>query len=135
MMTFVGALVGEGASHWVTSVGRYVACAILAGVAVHMFVGALRGEDRRAGKGDPTIGWSLVVLALATSLDALAVGVGYGLVANVNVLLPSVVIGLVAGVMTLAGLLLGKRIAGKIGSKAEFLGAAILGVLAIQQLL
>lgn len=100
-----------------------------------MFMGALKGEDRRAGKGDPTIGWSLAALALATSLDALAVGVGYGLVAKAQVLLLSGVIGVVAGMMTLVGLLLGRRIADRIGSKAEFLGAAILGVLAIQQLL
>jgi len=134
MMTFGGALAGEGASQWLTSVGRYVACAILAGVAAHMFVSALKGEERRAGEGDPTIGWSLAALALATSLDALAVGGGYGLVTKVEVLLPSVVIGVVAGVMTLGGLLLGRQIAGRIGSKAEFLGAAILAGLAIRQL-
>ena len=134
MMTFAGALIGEGASEWLSSVGRYVAAGLLGGVAIHMFVGALKREEASSRYGDPTMGWSLVVLSIATSLDALAVGVGLGLVSKVEVLGPSVVIGVVAGVMTLGGLFLGRRLATRIGSKAEFLGAVILAALAVKQL-
>ena len=134
MMTFAGALIGERASLWLTSVGPYIAAAILAAVAVHMLLGALKGKEDPSRYGDPTVAWSLVALSLATSLDALAVGVGFGLVAEVEVLLPSVTIGVAAGLMTIGGLLLGKRLAARIGTKAEFLGAAILAALAIKQL-
>ena len=133
MMTLAGALVGSGISTLVASVGKYISCAILAAVAGHMFFAALKGENHPSRDRDPTRGWSLVALSLATSLDALAVGVGYGLV-EAKALEPSVVIGVVAGLMTFVGLRLGLRLASKLGAKAEFLGATILAILAVRQL-
>ena len=134
MMTFLGALLGDRISSFVAGAGKFLACALLGAVAVHMFISALKGADHSSKRDDPTKGWSLVGLSVATSLDALAVGAGYGLI-EAKVFLPSVVIGIVAGLMTLAGLPLGRRLHGRLGNKAEFLGAAILAALALRQLL
>lgn len=68
---------------------------------------------------------NLTVLAIATSIDALAVGVSF-YVLKTNILLASILIGLVAFILSFLGIIIGKKI-GKIFSKnAERLGGAIL---------
>ena len=67
------------------------------------------GDDQP--RADPTRGWSLVVLSVATSIDALAVGLSLAMV-EISVWMPALVIGLVAGAGTLVGLHLGRIIGG-----------------------
>jgi putative Mn2+ efflux pump MntP len=83
---------------------------------------------------DPTRGWSLYALAIATSLDALVVGFSLalkGMDGFSAIWLPCVVIGVVAAVMSLAGVLLGQYVGKTIGRPAEFLGALVLIALAV----
>jgi putative Mn2+ efflux pump MntP len=74
---------------------------------------------------DPTRGWSLIVLSVATSIDALVVGVSLAL-RGAEIWLSSVVIGLVAAAMALAGIAIGRRIGEYLGRWAEVAGAAVL---------
>lgn len=76
---------------------------------------------------DPTSGKPLLILAVATSIDALAVGLSFSLL-NVPVWGPSAVIGVVCAILTLAGLYLGQRLAkaALFGSRAELLGGCVL---------
>jgi len=76
---------------------------------------------------DPTRGWSLVVLSVATSLDALVVGFSLELRSpGVSIWWPSVVIGVVAAAMAMAGIVIGKTMGEKLGPWAEILGAIVL---------
>jgi len=76
---------------------------------------------------DPTRGWSLVVLSVATSLDALVVGFSLELRSpGVSIWWPSVVIGVVAAAMALVGIVVGKHMGKKLGPWAEILGAIVL---------
>jgi putative Mn2+ efflux pump MntP len=75
--------------------------------------------------GDPTRGLALVALSVATSLDALAVGVTFA-VLGVKILVPVVVIGLVATAMTALGMLIGRRVGRAFGKKAQLLGGIVL---------
>ncbi|MFH0962832.1 MAG: manganese efflux pump MntP family protein [Planctomycetota bacterium] len=134
MMTFLGALSGEGLSAFVQSVASYVSCALLALVSAHMLLSAFKSRPSDTPRPDATRGLSLVVLSVATSLDAFAVGVTYGLSGSA-ILVPSILIGGVAGLMTFAGLFLGRRIHARIDARPEILGAVILAVLAVKQLL
>jgi putative Mn2+ efflux pump MntP len=74
---------------------------------------------------DPTRGLSLVVLSIATSLDALAVGLSFGAL-GVRILVPSLVIGLTAGALTVVGMLVGHRVGRRFGRKAEIVGGIVL---------
>ena len=76
---------------------------------------------------DPTRGMRLVVLSVATSIDALAVGFSLAAL-NVSIVLPVIIIGVVALVFTYVGLILGNRVlsSGKLGKKAELLGGVVL---------
>ena len=70
---------------------------------------------------------NLVMLAIATSIDALAVGVSFALTDNVDIWLSSAIIGIVAFVLSFAGVLAGSRI----GSRFEKYSACIGGIVLI----
>jgi putative Mn2+ efflux pump MntP len=67
----------------------------------------------------------LVTLSVATSIDALAVGLSMAML-GVEIWLPSVVIGVVAAALTTVGLLLGNRLGGRCGFWAELAGGCVL---------
>ena len=68
---------------------------------------------------------NLIVLAIATSIDALAVGVSFSLI-NVNILQSSLIIGVVAFIFSFLGILIGKKIGNLLSKNAERIGGIIL---------
>jgi len=97
----------------------------------------LESFDRGGGssfRGDPTRGLTLVGLSIATSIDALAVGLGLG-VLHESILYPSMIIGLVAGAFSVAGMELGRNIGVMLSRKMEAAGGVILIVIGTKILL
>ena len=76
----------------------------------------------------------LTLLAIATSIDAFAVGVTYAVLKE-EVLIPIIIIGVVAFIFTLIGIYLGKKIGDYFGDKFEILGGVVLILLGIRILL
>jgi len=76
----------------------------------------------------------LVILSVATSLDALAIGLSLALL-RVSIWYPSVVIGVVTGLMSLFGILLGQRFSRKFGKRAAEIGGVLLILIGIRILL
>ena len=74
---------------------------------------------------DPTRGWSLLLLSLATSIDALVVGISLGLKGHA-IWQASIFIGLGAALMAILGVTIGKRAGKAFGRKAEFIGAVVM---------
>jgi len=127
LMPLVGWLAGRTVVERISEYDHWVAFGLLLVVGVRMIYESLgAGEDGggRAG-GDPTRGWTLLVLSVATSIDALAVGMSLGLL-RTPILYPSAVIGVVAFGMTMAGMLAGRRLALLFGRKVELVGGLIL---------
>jgi putative Mn2+ efflux pump MntP len=105
---------------------HWIAFALLAFVGSHMIREAFSGEDgEKHRKKDPTKGASLVMLSLATSIDALAIGLSLSLL-KISIWYPAFFIGITAGLFTLAGMHIGSRI----GSMTRFshYGEAIGGI-------
>jgi putative Mn2+ efflux pump MntP len=114
-MTFVRFI--EGYDHW-------IAFGLLAYVGGKMVKESFdKGDDLEEGV-DPTRKWSLVMLAVATSIDALAVGLSMAML-KVPIFYPSIVIGLVAAGMTALGLALGCRL-NTWGKRMELVGGLVL---------
>jgi putative Mn2+ efflux pump MntP len=65
------------------------------------------------------------MLSIATSIDALAVGLSFGVLAR-EVFFPALIIGVVSCAMTLVGIFLGRRLKAGFGGYAEILGGLIL---------
>ena len=82
----------------------------------------------------PRCGLTLVLLAFATSIDALAVGFSLGLV-GVTIWYPAVVIGVVTGMISWLGIFLGNRLGQKLGKRMEIIGGIVLILIGIRILL
>lgn len=85
---------------------------------------------RAARRRDPTRGWSLIALSIATSLDALVVGFSLSLRGATGIWWPCLTIGLVAGLMSLTGVIAGQHLGRALGKPAELAAAAVLILLA-----
>jgi putative Mn2+ efflux pump MntP len=124
LMPIAGYLAGRTVSGYIGGIDHWVAFGLLSCVGGKMLWESRREHGGRA-RADPTRGWRLVTLAVATSLDALAVGLSLAML-RVSVWMPSVVIGLVAAALTAVGIGFGKRLGARLGRWAEALGGAVL---------
>jgi putative Mn2+ efflux pump MntP len=130
LMPVLGWAAGSALSGAIASFDHWLAFGLLAVVGVRMLRSARRFEARpREGADDPSRGFSLLALSTAVSIDALAVGLGLGMM-RVRIWTPSVVIGLVAAAMSLVGIVLGNRLHARYGRIAEAVGGVILIVIA-----
>ena len=128
-MPVVGWAAGATLEPYIASFDHWIAFILLMVVGVRMLI---PGDSSRAMQlDDPSRGLMLLTLAIATSIDALAVGLSLAML-NVNVWLPSIAIGVVAAGMSLVGIFLGSRLQVRLGRKAEILGGLILIFIAIR---
>lgn len=124
LMPIIGWLAGQGIAAMVAAWDHWIAFGLLVLIGVRMIYEAI-DKETTAEDRDPTRGLSLVLLSIATSIDALAVGFSLSVI-GVSIWFPALIIGLVAGTLTLVGMLLGGRIGSRWGPRVEILGGVIL---------
>lgn len=127
LMPVLGWSLGVKVREHVAAYDHWLAFALLALVGGKMIKEALTSDNTdETLRQDPTRGVSLVVLSVATSLDALAVGFSISLLDS-SIALAAVIIGLTALVFTVIGLQAGKRIASaRVSQVTEILGGGVL---------
>jgi putative Mn2+ efflux pump MntP len=108
----------------IANLDHWIAFGLLAFIGGRMVKSGV-GDVEESKPGDPSRGFSLVMLSVATSLDALAVGISIGML-RVSVWYPAAVIGIVAAAMTLAGIKLGCRLGFRFGQRMEVVGGFVL---------
>ncbi len=109
LMPVIGWALGRQLSLYFSRYNHWVALALLSFIGCKMLWEAGARHESSA-KGDPTRGLMLVTLSLATSIDALAVGVSMALL-GVSVWMPSVVIGLITATLSAVGIRFGGALA------------------------
>jgi putative Mn2+ efflux pump MntP len=124
LMTLLGWLAGSAVAQFISTFDHWVAFALLAYVGVTMIRSGLRPE-MASYQTNPSKGNMLVMLSVATSLDAMAVGLSMAFL-NVSILYPALVIGLVTFGLSIAALFLGNRLGEKFGKKMEVIGGIVL---------
>jgi len=124
VMPLVGWLAGSGLRQHIVGVSHWVAFGLLTVVGGRMLVEAFRLEpgERKTAQFDAS---SLLLLSIATSVDALAVGVTLGLL-HEAIIIPVVVIGAVTFVLSLAGVYVGDRLGHVFEGKVEIAAGLIL---------
>ena len=124
-MPLVGWLLGTGVSQYIEAVDHWIAFALLAAIGGKMAWEAIRGgEDGEEAPPDLSAR-RLCLLAIATSIDALAVGVSMAFM-RVDILLSAAVIGVVAFALSVVGGLMGRRLGGLFQRRAELVGGLVL---------
>lgn len=126
LMPMLGWLGGIAVRRYYSAIDHWIAFGLLVLVGGKMLsegISGIGGESSAAI--DPTSGWSLVVLSVATSIDALAVGLSLAMVGS-TIVIPAVVIGIVASCFTTCGMVLGRRLGFLWGKRAELIGGLIL---------
>jgi manganese efflux pump family protein len=125
LMPIIGWAAGKAVYRYISEFDHWVAFGLLAFVGGRMFWGAMHKDADIEPDNDPTSGWALVILSVATSLDALAVGLSLAMVGS-TIIVPAIVIGIVAAAFTITGMLLGQQIGSLWGKRIEALGGIIL---------
>jgi len=134
LMPLIGWAAGTAVYKYIADFDHWVAFGLLSLVGGRMILGSFRGdEEARAGR-DPTSGWDLVILSVATSIDALAIGLSLAMIGS-RILFPALVIGVVAGVITILGMVLGRKIGALWGRRVEAGGGVVLIAIGIRILL
>ena len=123
-MPLLGWFLGSGIAEHMERVGHVIAFALLALIGGRMIYEALHPEEAGA-RGVGLTAPRLALLAVATSIDALAAGVSMAFM-EVNILLSALVIGVVAFALSVLGGLAGRRLGGLFRKRAEIAGGLVL---------
>ncbi len=130
LMTFLGWLAGSTIAGYISAVDHWVALALLAFVGIRMIRSGLDPENN-LHKTDPSRGGTLIVICIATSIDAMAVGIGLAML-KTEIIFPSLIIAVVTLGLSLFGLLAGNSLGEKFGKRMEILGGLILLSIGLQ---
>jgi len=124
LMPIIGWFAGLWLEKLVKDFDHWVAFGLLAFVGGHMIHESFH-DDAGRKPADPTRGMRMVTLCVATSIDALAVGMSLAML-GVTIWYPSVVFGVVTGTLSLLGIYLGNRLRAVWGTRMELVGGLIL---------
>jgi putative Mn2+ efflux pump MntP len=125
-MTLAGWLAGDRLLAVIRSFDHWVAFGLLALIGGRMIWESVRKSGaEKACRPDRTQGHRLIVLSVATSIDALAVGLSLGVV-RTGIVYPAAIIGLASFGLTVAGARLGPVLGRLAGKRAELVGGLIL---------
>jgi len=124
LLPILGWLFGNTIEPLVKGFDHWVAFGLLAFVGIRMIRSGLSKEEEESLK-DPSRGWTMVMLSIAVSIDALAIGLSLAFL-GVTIWTPALVIGLVTGALSLIGLRMGNSFGKRFGKPVEILGGLVL---------
>lgn len=132
LMPAIGYFLGGAFGQYITAFDHWVAFGLLALIGGNMIKESFSGEC----PADGSLGIRVMLpMAIATSIDALAVGVTFGLLPDVNIVVAVVLIGIITFVMSAFGVKIGNVFGSRWKSRAEFFGGVILVLLGLKILL
>lgn len=136
LMPLAGWLIGQNLVGWASRFGPLIAFGLLFFIGGKMCYESFRHNASQECREcqDPTRGFKLIILSVATSLDALGVGFSLGVLGR-GLFVAAVWIGLIAGMMTWAAMKLGNRLSEKFGKHMERVGGLILMAIAVKLLI
>ncbi|MGI5917980.1 MAG: manganese efflux pump MntP family protein, partial [Anaerolineae bacterium] len=125
LMPVAGWLGGLSFREFIASFDHWIAFGLLAFIGGKMIYEAVKGGDECESQIDPSRLSLLLVLSIATSIDALAAGLSFS-VLNVSITGPVIAIGVITAAISFAGVYLGRRCGTVLQSRAQIVGGLIL---------
>ena len=132
LMPIIGYMLGKGFENVVANIDHWIAFILLAGIGANMIKEAFSDESDKVN--DNIDVKTMILLAIATSIDALAVGITFAFL-KVNLILAISLIGIVAFALSVIGTKIGNRLGDKYGNKACLVGGVILILMGIKILI
>lgn len=133
IMPLIGWLCSAWCGVQIADYDHFIAFGLLAFIGGKMLLEAI--AEKEESKPIDINNWrTLIGLAIATSIDALAVGVTYGLM-QVDITVPCIIIGIVAALFAIIGIVIGISVGDIFGNKAEIMGGIILILLGVKILI
>jgi putative Mn2+ efflux pump MntP len=136
LMPLIGWLLGSQFVQYISKFDHWIAFALLAFIGVKMAIESFKHEEEECCKCESKLDLKeLVVLAIATSIDALAVGITFALYPDINILSSISIIGIVTFIICAGGVVIGHKFGAKFKSKAELLGGIVLVIIGLKLLI
>lgn len=123
LMPVIGYFLGSAFEKYITSFDHWIAFVLLAVIGGNMIKESFEKDDE--DKGNSFSPRAMFPMAVATSIDALAVGITFACL-NTNIFLSASLIGIITFALSAAGVYIGNRFGGKHKSKAELAGGIVL---------
>ena len=123
IMPILGYVLGNSFQNIIYNIDHWIAFALLVGIGLNMIKEGIVKDDEE--KNDNISFKTMIILAIATSIDALAVGITFGFL-EVNIILSVICIGIITLILSLIGTKIGNKFGDKLQNKAELLGGFIL---------
>ncbi len=127
VMPVIGYFIGSNFSDVINKIDNYIVFFILMFIGVKMLIEAFRKEESEENK-------SMLLLAVATSIDSLSVGVSFSLL-KVNIITSSLLIGIITFIFCFVGVKIGSLFGNKFKNKAEIFGGIVIIIIAIKCLI
>ncbi len=132
LMPVLGWFMGFKLEPLVKNIDHWIAFVLLVYVGIKMIKESFGASDELSN--DPSKGKNLVILSIATSIDALVVGFSLAML-KIDIWYPSVMIGIITAILSVSGIYLGQMLGAMIGKKMEFVGGIIIIGIGIKILL
>ena len=136
LMPLIGFFLGTLFAVAIQAVDHWIAFGLLAIIGVNMLKEALSHEEECGceNRADLSV-QTMLFLAVATSIDALAVGISLAVVGNVNIFFAVTLIGICTCILSMLGVKIGNVFGSRFEDKAEIAGGVILILLGLKTLL
>ncbi len=132
IMPVIGYFCGTTVSSLISTVAPWIAFILLVGIGLNMIRESLCDDEEEIT--DDFDFKEVTLLAIATSIDAFAVGLTFAIL-NTSLWMPCSIIGIVAFMFSIVGIFLGKKLGNYFGDKFEILGGVILILIGFKTLL
>ena len=123
LMPLIGWFAGATFYYYIKDYGSWIALALLSAIGIKMIIGSFNHENEDVKNYFNTK--ALFLLAIATSIDALAAGFSLNFL-EVDIFIPAIIITIITFIVSLLGILIGKKAGNIFGRKAEIAGGLIL---------
>ncbi len=132
-MPLVGWFLGARFKYLISGVDHWIAFILLSSIGCKMIYEAMKGEQTKKIINPLNI-YVLLGLSIATSIDALVIGISFALL-NVSIVIPIIIIGITTFILSFNGVFIGDRLGNLFGKKVEITGGFILVGIGIKILL
>lgn len=129
LMPCIGYFLGLGFATFIGQWDHWVAWLLLTLIGANMVKESFSKDEDEVSDGWGF--WHMLTLAVATSIDALAVGVSFAFL-EMSIWMPIIIIGITTMMFAIAGVLLGKKVGERFKSKAELVGGLVLITIGIK---